>query len=99
MGEQKADEWLFEVEDVFNLSGPGFVVACDLEPSSAVLRVGDALTFLCPDGQEVETHIKSFTLVTLQRSKKLITIELVKSAEDTHITAGAQAFRRGAARG
>jgi hypothetical protein len=95
MGEQKPDEWLFGVEEVFNLSGLGLVIVLDLQPSDAILRVGDALTFLCTDGREIETRIKSFPLIhRAPHLRKFVLIELPKTPETLQIQAGDQAFRR-----
>lgn len=98
MDEQKTDEWLFEVESVFDLKSAGLIIFCSLEPSGVTLRVGEPLIFLCANGQEIETRLKSLPLIRHSRrhpqSWKLITLELPTTDETKQIAAGDQAFRR-----
>ena len=93
MDEQKADEWLFEVEEVFD-THIGLIVSCSPPHSGAAVHIGDALLFVCPDGHKVAAHIEYFPLVSAELSRRSSLLSLLKTDETKQITAGAQAFRR-----
>ncbi len=94
METQGESRWLFQVEDVFSLSGLGFVVVGGLRRADEILSVGETLTFICLGGQVVNTQIKSFPMINPRRSQELIALEVVKTKETKHITAGAQVLRQ-----
>ncbi len=84
--------YLFEIEEVFHLSGLRLVITGKLE-QGVKLIVGSPLAVLCPDGEVVNTSIVCFPLVTPTRPKELSIIELQETDETKLIVAGAQVFR------
>jgi translation elongation factor EF-Tu-like GTPase len=54
---------LFTVEDVFNLTGRGIVVAGELEQNSPIFKVGNIVLLIHPDGKELVTEIIGIEMV------------------------------------
>jgi hypothetical protein len=100
MSNNDGEQWLFEVVDVFKITGAGLIVAVDLSKSDVDITVGEELLFLCADGSEIVTILKSIPMISRSikigdgTSKRLTSLELPQTEETKRITSGAQVFRR-----
>ncbi len=57
--------FVFRIEDVFQISGRGCVIAPGVpDDSTIVLRVGDPLLLKLPDGSETRTQVHGIEMVS-----------------------------------
>ena len=56
-------EFLCEIEDVFDISGRGYVVVPGIPYSAAGIRAGSAIAIETPDGQRFETVIVGLEMI------------------------------------
>jgi hypothetical protein len=86
------DILLFTVEEVFYIKGLGAVLYPGISHSGPNARVGQPITLLRPDGQEVKTTIKGFPMINRKGHYNSAAIVLPKNIKADEIPVGSQVW-------
>ena len=87
---------LFVVEDAFQITGRGCILVPGpvAESGGPMLRIGDPIRLVKPDGQIVDTTIRAFEMVGRRPRPKVITAPILLPREITEdqVPVGTQVF-------
>lgn len=86
------DILLFTVEEVFYIKDLGVVLYPGISYSGPHAKVGQQITLLRPDGQEVKTTIKGFPMINRKDHNDSVAIVLPKNIKADAIPAGSQVW-------
>ena len=88
--------YLFDIEDVFDLSGIGLVIAPGIPysslPPDMQIVVGSELLIVSPSGDELRTVISSFPMIRRSKPTDHALFALPKSVTKTQLPVGAKVY-------
>jgi hypothetical protein len=86
------DVLLFTVEEVFFIKDLGAVLYPGISHSGPHAKVGQNITVLRPDGQEIKTTIKGFPMINRTGHNDSVAIVLPKNIKSDAIPVGSQVW-------
>ena len=87
-------EFLYRVDDVFDLGGGGIVATPGIPPETPDIRNGTLLELCKPDGTVVETHIAAIAIVDPYDPKRPIQFSFPAGLKKQDIPVGTEVWVR-----